>query len=138
MTLIRTVGDFTNEVSGQTANREFNAQEAQKQREFEEHMSNTAYQRAVKDMQKAGLNPAAMYGGGAGGAASTPSGASASGQPGGHLNILSGVAQVINSAGYLTSTMNSKNEQKAKAEAYTKTNNLLNTAIRIANLMTRK
>lgn len=53
----------------------FTASEAQKQRDWETEMSNTAYQRQVKDMQAAGINPAmAMNAGGA----STPSGASAS------------------------------------------------------------
>lgn len=53
----------------------FTASEAQKQRDWETEMSNTAYQRQVKDMQAAGVNPAlAMSAGGA----PTPSGASAS------------------------------------------------------------
>lgn len=59
--------------------KEFNANEAQKQRNYQTEMSNTAYQRATKDMQEAGLNPAMMYG--AGSAASTPSGATASATP---------------------------------------------------------
>lgn len=54
----------------------FNATEAQKARDYQTEMSNTAYQRAVKDMQAAGLNPALMLGSGG---ASTPSGSAASG-----------------------------------------------------------
>lgn len=49
---------------------EFNAEEAAKVREWQEHMSNTAYQRAAADARAAGLNPYTM----STGSASTPSG----------------------------------------------------------------
>lgn len=67
----------------------FSAQEAQKTRDWQEYMSNTAYQRAVKDMIAAGINPvlAASQGGastpgGATGSASLASGATASASQG--------------------------------------------------------
>lgn len=53
-----------------------NSYQAKKNRDFQASMSNSSYQRAVKDMLKAGLNPSLMYGSGQG--ASTPSGAMAS------------------------------------------------------------
>lgn len=46
--------------------------ENQKNRDFQQQMSNTAYQRASTDMVAAGLNPMMMFGSGA--AASSPSG----------------------------------------------------------------
>ncbi|WGL31144.1 DNA pilot protein [Dipodfec virus UOA04_Rod_751] len=55
-------------------NRDWQSAEAQKNRDYQTEMSNTSYQRAVKDMQAAGINPllAVSQGG-----ASTPSGGSA-------------------------------------------------------------
>ena len=59
-------------------NREFSAAEALLQRKWQTEMDNTKYQRAVEDMEKAGINPAMVFGGGAGGGGiSTPNGAAA-------------------------------------------------------------
>lgn len=79
------IGRWWNNITGTTANnmlnieeaekaRSFNSAEAQKQRDWEEFMSNTAYQRGVSDMKAAGINPMVSAGAAQ---ASTPSGNSA-------------------------------------------------------------
>lgn len=67
---IGALGDFLGQRSANRANWRI----AQSQMAFQERMSSTAYQRAVKDLTAAGLNPALAYGQGG---ASSPAGSSA-------------------------------------------------------------
>lgn len=60
----------------QSAANQFNAEQAQLNREFQANMSNTAHQREVADLKAAGLNPVLSAGGSG---ASSPSGSTASG-----------------------------------------------------------
>lgn len=61
-------------IAGETT--AFNAEQAGLNRDFQERMSNTAYQRARFDMEQAGFNPMLAY---SQGGASSPGGSSASG-----------------------------------------------------------
>jgi len=71
-------GAMTNAKNAKEAqkNRVFQADQASRQMAFQSDMSNTAYQRTMADMQKAGLNPMLAY---QQGGASTPSGQAGSG-----------------------------------------------------------
>lgn len=101
----------------QLQNQKFNAQEAQKNRDFQERMSNTAYQRAKADMEAAGINAQMALGNGAN-SASTPGGATASGAIGAGNSIenpMNSIAQLTNSAANFISA--NKNIQANKTIA---------------------
>lgn len=86
---------------------EFNATEAQKQRDWQTMMSNTAHQREISDLKAAGLNPVLSAMGGSG--ASTPGGASASNSIGSAQG-----SNMINAAANLAGALGRNNNDNAK------------------------
>lgn len=125
--------DYSRELQKLGYENAYNAMEAAKARDWQEYMSNTAFQRQVKDMQTAGLNPYLAYGGSG---ATTGSGVSAhsgsgavpkSGEAVGGL-----VRGIISVAAQLALGMNSTATQMAIASGKN------NTALEVANMYTRR
>lgn len=126
--LLDTIG-----IGTQERQKEFQSQEAEIQRQWEEQMSNTAYQRAVADMEAAGLNPAMMYQSGGQGA-STPSGANASGNIGRTMDLIGQTANLVNSI-----TNARKVDAMTKSNEMTENNatKLYETTARIASMLAK-
>lgn len=92
---------------------EFNRIEAQKNRDFQERMSNTSYQRAVADLENSGLNSALAY---SQGGASVPSGSSASASASGNGGFVQILGTLLNPLVSITKAAIQANSAKALAQ----------------------
>lgn len=90
---------------------QFNRREATKNRRFQRKMSNTQYERAMRDMRRSGLNPILAY---KQGGAGTPSGAQATGAGIAAQNPDASYADLGNKAAQAAQTYLAAKAQKAQ------------------------
>lgn len=110
----------------------FSAQQAQNQMDFQERMSNTAYQRAMGDMRSAGLNPILAY---SRGGASSPGGAMGSSAGANFENAMEGLGQGVSSASRLARNVADLElvKQQANSTATTASLNKANENLSVVN-----
>lgn len=125
--------DYSRELQKLGYENAYNAMEAAKARDWQEYMSNTAFQRQVKDMQTAGLNPYLAYGGSGATTGSGVSAHSGSGSvPKSGEAVGAVVRGIISVAAQLALGMNATATQLAIASGKN------NTALEVAHMYTRR
>lgn len=115
---VLTGGAVSNNQAIQATNAQ-NIQFAKEQTQFQERMSNTAYQRAMSDMKAAGLNPMLAF---SQGGASAPSGVSPTLQAPRPGDIAAGVAQTAKEIATLSAGLSNTNSDTSLKLASAKMN----------------
>lgn len=104
--ILQGIGKLFNDITGKTSamqmEQEYNAEQAELNRQFQERMSSTAIERQVADAKSAGINPAMLYSNSSASGASTPSGSTA------HSSALGGetASGLLNSVANVASSFN--------------------------------